>query len=153
MTDELRAVGERFAIPGRFRDAQPLGHGHIHETFVASLERGGDRVRYVHQRISTRVFPDPTLVMDNLARVTAHLRADLARQGVRDLERRVLTIVPARDGAPLWIASDGSVWRTFLRIEGTVTRETIADPTGLRAARYSRGRGIARQPAPPPLAV
>ena len=61
MTDELRAVGERFAIAGRFRDALPLGRGHIHETFVASWESGGDRVRYVHQRISTRVFPDPAL--------------------------------------------------------------------------------------------
>ena len=57
MTDELRAVGERFEIPGRFLDAQPLGRGHIHETFVASWQRGGERVRYVHQRINTRVFP------------------------------------------------------------------------------------------------
>jgi Ser/Thr protein kinase RdoA (MazF antagonist) len=128
MTDQLRAVGERFAIPGRFRDAQPLGHGHIHETFVASWEQDEGRVRYVHQRISTRVFPDPALVMNNLARVTAHLRAALARRGVRDLERRVLTLVPARDGAPLWIAPDGGVWRTFLLIEGTVTREIIAGP-------------------------
>jgi len=155
MTDELRAVGERFAIPGRFRDAQALGHGHIHETFVASWERGGDRVRYVHQRISTRVFPDPPLVMDNLARVTAHLRAALARQGARDLERRVLTIVPARDGAPLWIAPDGSVWRTFLLIEGTVTRETIAGPDeAFRAARaFAAFAGsLASLPAPP-LAV
>ena len=59
---------------------------------------GGERVRYVHQRINTRVFPDPALLMENLARVTAHLRAALARRGVRDLERRVLTLVPARDG-------------------------------------------------------
>ena len=151
----LRAVGERFQIPGRFRDAQPLGRGHIHETFVASWEHGGAAVRYVHQRINRRVFPDPTRVMDNLARVTAHLRAALARQRVPDLERRVLTIVPARGGAPLWTAPDGSPWRTFLLIEGTVTRETIQGPEeAFRAARAfaSFAGALADLPAPP-LAV
>ena len=78
MRDELRAVGERFEIPGRFRDAQPFGRGHIHETFVASWEHGGAAVRYLHQRINRRVFPDPARVVDNLTRVTAHLRAALS---------------------------------------------------------------------------
>ena len=155
MTDELRAVGERFAIPGRFRDAQPLGRGHIHETFVASWQQGGDRVRYVHQRISTRVFPDPVLLMGNLVRVTAHLRAALARRGVRDLERRVLTLVPTRDGGPLWFAPDGSVWRTFLLIEGTATRETIAGPAeAFQAARaFAAFAGLLSDLPPPSLAV
>ncbi|HEY8154764.1 MAG TPA: phosphotransferase [Myxococcota bacterium] len=155
MTDELRAVGERFAIPGRFRDAQPLGRGHIHETFVASWESGGAAVRYVHQRISTRVFPDPVRVMDNVARVTAHLRAALARRGAPDLERRVLTLVPARDGAPLWFAPDGSVWRTFRMIEGAVTRETIAGPAqAYQAARaFAEFAGALADLPAPPLAV
>lgn len=155
MRDELRAVGERFAIPGRFRGALPLGRGHIHETFAASWECDGDRVRYVHQRINTRVFPDPALVMDNIARVTTHLRAALARRGVRDLERRVLTLVPARDGAPLWIAPDGSVWRTFLLIEGTLTRETVAGPAqAFQAARaFAAFAGLLSDLPAPPLAV
>jgi Ser/Thr protein kinase RdoA (MazF antagonist) len=155
MTDELRAVGERFAIPGRFREAQPLGRGHIHETFVASWEQGGAPVRYVHQRISTRVFPDPARVMGNIARVTAHLRAALARRGVRDVERRVLTLVPARDGAPLSIAADGSAWRTFLLIEGTQTRETVAGPgEAFEAARaFAAFAGMLADLPAPPLAV
>src|SRR5262245_17313393 len=155
MTDELRAVGARFEIPGRFLGAQPLGHGHIHQTYVASWEHGGAAVRYVHQRINRRVFPDPARVMDNLARVTAHLRAALARQGVRDLERRVLTIVPARGGATLWTGPDGSPWRTFLLIEGTVTRETIRGPEeAFRAARaFAAFAGLLSDLPAPPLAV
>ncbi len=155
MTDPLRAVGERFAIPGQFRDAQPLGRGHIHESFVATWERGGDPVRYVHQRISTRVFPEPAQVMGNIARVTAHLRAALARRGVRDLERRVLTLVLARDGAPLWIAPDASVWRTFLLIEGAITRETIEGPEeAFRAARaFAEFAGSLSDLPAPALAV
>jgi len=155
MTDELRAVGERFAIAGRFEAALPLGRGHIHETFVASWESGGERVRYVHQRFSTRVFSDPALVMENIARVTAHLRAALARRGVRDLERRVLTLVPARDGRPFFVTPEGSVWRTFLLVEGTVTREIIAGPAeAFEAARaFAAFAGLLADLPAPPLAV
>jgi aminoglycoside phosphotransferase (APT) family kinase protein len=155
MTDELRAVGERFAIAGRCVDAQPLGRGHIHETFVSSWERGGARVAYVHQRINTRVFSDPAVVMQNIVRVTTHLRAALARQGARDLERRVLTLVPARDARPFVVAPDGSVWRTFLRIEGAVTREIIAGPAeAFEAARaFATFAGLLADLPAPPLAV
>jgi hypothetical protein len=155
MTDELRAVGERFAIAGRFAGAVALGRGHIHETFVASWESGGDRVRYVHQRFSTRVFPNPALVMENIVRVTAHLRAALARRGVGDLERRVLTLVPARDGRPFFVAPEGSVWRTFLLVEGTVTREIVAGPAeAFEAARaFADFSGLLSDLPAPPLAI
>ena len=154
MTDELRDVGERFAIAGRFADARPLGRGHIHETFVSSWERGGARVRYVHQRINTRVFSDPALVMQNIVRVTTHLRAALARRGVRDLERRVLTLIPARDGRPFVTAPDGSVWRTFLLVEGTVTREIVEGPAeAFESARaFATFAGLLADLPAPPLA-
>ncbi len=155
MTDELRAVGERFAIAGRFEDARPLGRGHIHETFIASWEHAGERVRYVHQRFSTRVFSDPAVVMGNIARVTAHLRAGLARRGVRDLERRVLTLVPARDGRLYFVTPEGGVWRTFRHVEGTVTREIIAGPAeAFEAARaFAAFAGLLADLPAPPLAV
>jgi Ser/Thr protein kinase RdoA (MazF antagonist) len=93
--------------------------------------------------------------MDNFARVTAHLRAALAHRGVRDLERRVLTLVPARDGALLWTAPDGSFWRTFLLIEGTVTRETIdGREQAHRVARaFAEFAGLLSDLPPPSLAV
>jgi Ser/Thr protein kinase RdoA (MazF antagonist) len=93
--------------------------------------------------------------MGNLARVTAHLRAALARRGVRDLERRVLTLVPAHDGSPLWIAPDGSAWRTFLLIEGAVTRETIEGPEQARtvARAFAEFAGMLSDLPPPSLAV
>ena len=74
---------------------------------------------------------------------------------MRDLERRVLTLVPARDGALLWTAPDGSVWRTFLLIEGTVTRETIAGPAqAFQAARaFADFAGLLSDLPAPPLGV
>ena len=155
MTDELRAVGERFAIAGRFAGGQPLGRGHIHESFVSSWEQGGARERYVHQRVNTRIFRDPALVMANIARVTAHLRSALARGGARDLERRVLTLVPARDGALFAAAPGGDVWRTFRFVEGAVTREVIgSEAEAFEAARaFASFAGLLADLPAPPLAV
>jgi Ser/Thr protein kinase RdoA (MazF antagonist) len=156
VTDELAAVGEAFAIAGRFAGAEPLGRGHIHETFVSSfVGQGGARERFVHQRLDTRIFRDPAALMGNVARVTAHLRAALARRGVRDLERRVLSLVPARDGRPFWTAPDASVWRSFRMIEGAVTRETVSGPAeAFEVARAFAGfAGLLRDLPPPPLAV
>ena len=147
MTDELRAVGERFAIAGRF-DERPGLSAAATSTRPSSRagKRGGDRVRYVHQRFNTRVFSDPALVMENIARVTAHLRAALARRGVRDLERRVLTLVPARDGRPFVVAPEGGVWRTFLLDRGhRHPRDHRRARGGLRGGARLRGvRGPAR---------
>jgi aminoglycoside phosphotransferase (APT) family kinase protein len=67
----------------------------------------------------------------------------------------VLTLVPARSGDPLWIAPDGSAWRTFLRIEGAVTRETIEGPEQARrvARAFAEFAGMLSDLPPPSLAV
>jgi Ser/Thr protein kinase RdoA (MazF antagonist) len=155
MTDELRALGERFAIAGRFAGAEPLGSGHIHATFVSSWERGGARARYVHQRINTRIFGDPAPVMQNIARVTAHLRAALTRRGIGELERRVLTLIAARDGGFTVVAPDGGVWRSFALVEGAVTREIAesAAETFEAARAFADFAGLLADLPAPPLAV
>jgi hypothetical protein len=125
---DLRAVGERFAIEGSFVAGGPHGSGHIHDTFVATWDHAGRRSRFVHQCLNTRVFRDPAGVMRNLERVTGHVRASLAREGVRDLERRCLSLVPARDGASACRDEEGRVWRTFRFVEGARSHDVPGDP-------------------------
>ena len=51
--------------------ARPLGEGIIHDTFI--VEGAGDPL--VLQRVNGSVFPDLDLLMENVARVSAHLSA------------------------------------------------------------------------------
>jgi Ser/Thr protein kinase RdoA (MazF antagonist) len=133
---DLPAVGRCFAIEGSFVAGGPHGSGHIHDTFVATWQHAGRATRFVHQRLNTHVFRDPAAVMRNLERVTAHVRASLAREGVRDLERRCLSLVPARDGSSSWRDGEGRVWRTFRFVEGARTRDVPGDPgVAFQAAR------------------
>lgn len=132
MPIDLAAVGRAFEIPGRFLSAEPWGSGHINDTFRAEYRDGAAVERYIHQRINHRVFADPPAVMENISRVLAHLRRTLSG-------RRVLTLVPARDGGAVVRAADGSWWRTFLHIPGARSCDVVE--TGEQARECGRAFG------------
>lgn len=48
------------------------GSGHINETYLMTCPEGA---KYIFQRINTTVFPDPDGLMENIARVTEHIRS------------------------------------------------------------------------------
>lgn len=129
-----RAVAQAFAIPGRWLGSQPLRTGWINETLVATFDDGGRRARYVQQRINRAVFREPALVMENVARVTAHVLAALEREGAPERERRALQLVPARDGAPCWRDPAGETWRTWRYVEGASSRDVVRTPAEAGAA-------------------
>ncbi len=90
-------LSRQFQIHGEFLEAEPYGSGHINDTYCAVFDQGGTRVRYIFQRINHNIFKNPVALMENIQRVTAHLAGKVA--GEPDASRRVLTLIPARDGA------------------------------------------------------
>jgi Ser/Thr protein kinase RdoA (MazF antagonist) len=141
-----------FSIDGRCLDCARHGSGHIHESFAASYDDGRGVVRYLHQRLNTRIFRDPVRLMENVARVTDHLRAKLVAD---DPARRCLTLRPARDGRPFHVASDGSHWRTFHFIEGTRSFDEVASPeqAGEAARAFGEFAALLADLPRPPLAI
>jgi aminoglycoside phosphotransferase (APT) family kinase protein len=151
----LRSIGEQFEIPGRFLVARPHGNGHIHRTFAATYEQDGAEVRYVHQHLNTRIFTDPEALMENVVRVTAHVRAKLRALGRADCERRCLTLIAARDGRPFWVDAEGGYWRTYRYLEGARTHETVERSEQAYQAARSFGEFalLLADLGPPPLSV
>jgi len=78
---------------------EPLGAGHLHETLLVRLAGSAAGQAWVLQRVNTHVFKDVPAVMSNIERVTAHARAKLLAAGVPDVGRRVLSLLPTREGA------------------------------------------------------
>jgi Ser/Thr protein kinase RdoA (MazF antagonist) len=126
MSRDLGPVTRAFQIGGVLKSAQPLGNGHINETFLAAFEDGGETSRFVVQRINSSVFKSPSAVMENVQRVLAHLSAKLS--GVPDAKRRALTLIPARDGMPFHRDEEGEYWRCYLYISGGRTFDTAQSP-------------------------
>ena len=126
--EPIAEIGAHFAIEGAFLNARALTSGHIHETFLAEYRRSGASSRFIHQRLNGRVFGDLPALMSNLSRVTRHQRAVNRARGVRDVDRRSLTLVPARDGRTFHIDSEGETWRTFVFVERSHCVDQIAHP-------------------------
>ncbi len=115
---QLQEISRHFQIYGEILHAETCKIGHINETYSATYDQGGMRLRYIHQKINQTVFKDPVALMENVMRVTAHIRRKLEALGVKDITRRCLTVVPTRDGRSFYRDKAGECWRTFVFVEG-----------------------------------
>lgn len=122
---DLRSVAARFQIRGDFQEAVPCGSGHINDTYAVLFDQAGNPLRYVVQRINHSVFKDPTGLMSNVERVTAHIRRKLEAAGANQISRRVLTLVPAPDGKCSYADAEGNHWRCCLFIERAKSYDQI----------------------------
>ncbi len=123
--DQLQEVSKKFQIYGEILHAEPCKIGHINETYTATYAQGGVQVRYIHQKINRHVFRSPDEVMNNLMRVTTHIRSRLEANQAEDITRRVLIVVPTRDGDSFYVNEEGDFWRTFVFVEGVQSFEAV----------------------------
>src|SRR5438046_5479328 len=125
---QLTQISKQFQIYGEILHAETCKIGHINETYSATYDQGGMRVRYIHQKINRNVFKNPALVMKNVMRVTTHIRKKQEARNIRDATRRSLIVIPTRDGRSFYQNGDTEVWRTFVFIEGVETYEAVQSP-------------------------
>ena len=135
---QIGDVADCFAIAGERVGVEPLGRGHINDTYILSYVAAGAPRRYLLQRLNTQIFKTPAHVMENIERVTTHLAAKLAADGITDA-RRVLTLVATVGGAPLHIADDGSCWRVYEFIEDAAVSDVVTAPEQAYATAYAFG--------------
>ncbi len=136
----LRQIGAEFNIPGIFHDAEPYGTGHINDTYRACWMEGRTPRAYIHQRINHFVFKDPARLMDNIQRVTGHLRRKIACRPGAQPEREALTVVPARDGRLFFRDDQGNFWRTYIFITKARTYDVCPDARLAREAARAFGQ-------------
>jgi aminoglycoside phosphotransferase (APT) family kinase protein len=123
---DIGAIARRFEILGDFSRAVPYGNGHINDSYCAEFCLNGVATRFILQRINHHVFSNPVAVMENIQRVTSHLATQV--EGQPDAERRVLTLVPSRDGQA-WIRDEeGSYWRAYRFVERARSYDTVQSP-------------------------
>jgi Ser/Thr protein kinase RdoA (MazF antagonist) len=99
---------------------QRYGSGHINDTFEICVRGGGRPGHYVLQRVNPYVFRNGHNVMENILRVTTHVRMKLEHKHVAP-ERRVLTLAPTTRGHFWYEDSDGVIWRMYHFIEHAST--------------------------------
>ena len=121
---DLARVESHFPVLGELVDAAPYGTGHINDTYCTRFRVNGGITRYILQRINHKIFARPDQVMENIVRVTAHLRSKIRSTG-GDLERGTLTVIHTKDGKPYFHDEDGNWWRMYVFVEGARTYDVV----------------------------
>lgn len=148
LSDKIR----HFHIEGQYLSAIPFGDGHINDSYCVTFSQNGAAQRYLVQRVNTRIFVNPQVLMQNIARVTNYIAAQLA--DASDKDRRVLHFIPTRRGELFHTDEAGGCWRVMRFIENTITLQSVRSPE--QAFRVSAAFGsfqeqLASLPGPPLL--
>ena len=104
-------VIENYELDGRLVCCSPFGSGHINETFLLVTSRPH---LYILQKVNTETFPDPVGLMNNIIRVTDHIR-----KKEKD-PRKVFTLVPTRDGRKYILGENRLLWRLSEFVTGSI---------------------------------
>lgn len=133
---KLLNIAHNFDIEGEISNIEALGEGFINDTYIVTTE--GDTPNYILQRKNHNIFPDVPAMMDNIGRVTRHLKAKVNSAG-GDAQRKVLTVIPTKQGE-LYHKYDEEFWAMSLFIEESITHNKATSP---RLA-YMGGKAIGR---------
>ena len=128
MRNDLDIIFSHFETGTAFLSAEPLGSGHINDTFLIRV-MGDHPAGYVLQRINHFVFRDVPGLTENKVRITQHLLGQLEKEGVEELDRRVMQFLPTHKGPYFYCDKQGNYWNLSLYIPDSVVYETVSTPS------------------------
>ena len=120
----MKEIAEQFQLKSEIGSIRPLKIGFINDSFIVESKDPADEW-YFLQRINHNIFKNVPGLQQNISIVTDHLRMKLAERGVEGLERRVLQIIPAKDGKLFYQDDAGNYWRVYVHIKNTKSYDTI----------------------------
>ena len=135
---KIASVLTKFGVCFDSFRVQTFHSGNINSTHRVDIRYHGKSDSYVLQRINTYVFRDPVGIMENIEKVTGHIREKLISEGT-DPEGRVLRFLKRDDGTNYYFEDDANFWRVYRYIDNTLTYDQAGDPDVLRNAGYSFG--------------
>jgi hypothetical protein len=122
-----KEIAGRFGTKGIIGEVRPHGGGHINDSYQL-VNKAAGQPDYLLQRVNHYVFKDVDLLMRNMALVTDHIAEKLRREGAEELERRMLRIIPTKNGKSYFIDPDGNYWRVLNFISDHVAFDSTRDP-------------------------
>lgn len=117
---DILNILNQFNIEGKVTEYKPWGNGHINRTFAVFVENN-KQPSYILQTVNTNIFGTPEQIMDNIEKVTKHLKAKVSDS------RKILSVIPAKDGKSYYIDGENLFWRMFTFVSDSVSLEPPID--------------------------
>lgn len=120
-----KEIASHFKFEGTVSNIRPFGDGLINDTFLVETE--GDSPSYILQRKNKNIFTDVPAMMNNIHRVTTHLKKKIVAEG-GDPDREALTVTPTIDGKLCYQDKDGEYWAACVCIPDNMTYQAADTP-------------------------
>lgn len=130
--EQLLHILDQFELADKVVAAEPFGNGHINDTLKVTNDKG--EIKYVLQRINHLIFTNVDMLQKNIHIVTSHIRKKLEEQGVDDIDRKVLTFLPTKEGKLYYFDGD-SYWRVCLFIPRSKSYEEVTPELSYEAGK------------------
>lgn len=134
----IASVLKKFGVNFNSFRVETFHSGHINCTYRVDVRNNGKNESFVLQRINTFVFKNPVGIMQNIDRVTTHIRNRLLKEGFNP-EGRVLDYLKRENGENYYFESEKMFWRGYHYIDNTITYDQAEDPLVLKNAGRSFG--------------
>lgn len=128
----MKKIIEQFQLKSEPGEIRPLKIGFINDSFIIESKNENDEW-YFLQRINHAIFKNVDGLQKNIEIVTDHLRKKLKERNLDSIERRVLQLVPTKDGKLYHKDNDGNYWRVYIHIKNTKSYNTITPELAYKA--------------------
>lgn len=125
----IRDICASFDIDGKYVSCREIASGNINSTYKVKFIRNGEQKEYVLQRINKEVFKEPEKVMDNIIRVTHHVRMNIRKYGLSTKTGVLRAFYSRETDEPYFIDDCGDYWRCYRFIKNSITYDTCDDNT------------------------
>lgn len=112
--EKLNDIVAKFEITGKVTDVKPMGEGLINDTFKVFID-GSDKPKYVLQRINNAIFQDVDMLMDNINKVTDHIR----KKG-----KNTLQFLKTNTGKSYYFDGE-KYWRVMVFVPDSITYQAV----------------------------
>lgn len=138
MNNIFNNIANKFCIAGKIISIKPLGEGFINETLLITTALPTDP-DYILQRKNKNIFQNIPAMMDNIQRVTTHLKKKIIAAGGNPM-RESMTLIPTKEGQLYYKDEQDEFWTVSMFINDTLSYQKADTP----ALAYQGGKGIGR---------
>jgi Phosphotransferase enzyme family len=134
---QIMAIAHNFSAQKQVAGVQPFGSGNINDTFLVSLQESSAQ-SFILQRINTKVFREPKLVMQNMRTYANHVR-DRIENLPPDRRWDVPQILQTHQGEDYWQSESGEFWRSLSFIADSQSFDVMESIEQVREVGYALG--------------
>lgn len=133
----IKEICDLFDVCGKYAGCKEISTGNVNGTFSVDFINGKEKEQYIIQHINKFAFKNPPAVMQNIVRVTSHIRNKL---NANEEQKGVLqTFTAKQSGLPYIVDDVGEYWRCYRYIKDSVTYDSCESLEMVKSVGYAFG--------------